>query len=50
MAFYTNLDPGDRGENISYRLSGKDVDGTARPVKQGRPRTLKPVGECFFVG
>ena len=33
---------------ISYWLSGKDVDGTARPVKQGRPRTLKPVDEFFL--
>lgn len=48
MALYHYLDPGDRGENISYWLSGKDVDGTARPVKQGRPRTLKPVDEFFL--
>ena len=48
MALYTYLDPGDRGENISYWLSGKDVDGTARPVKQGRPRTLKPVDKFFL--
>ena len=48
MALYTYLDPGDRGENIGYWLSGKDVDGTARPVKQGRPRTLKPVDEFFL--
>ena len=33
---------------ISYWLSGKDVDGTARPVKQGSPRTLKPVDEFFL--
>ena len=48
MALYHYLDPGDKGENISYWLSGKDVDGTARPVKQGRPRTLKPVDEFFL--
>ena len=48
MALYNYLDPGDRGENINYWLSGKDVDGSARPVKQGRPRTLKPVDEFFL--
>jgi len=48
MALYNYLDPGDRGENINYWFSGKDVDGTARPVKQGRPRTSKPVDEFFL--
>ena len=48
MALYNYLDPGDRGENINNWLSGKDVDDTVRPVKQGRPRTLNPV-EKFFL-
>jgi len=49
MALYNFLDPGARGENINYRLSGKDVAaGTAKPIKQGRPRSLKPADEFFL--
>jgi len=57
VAFYTGfpnyetmlaLDPGARGENINYWLSGKEVAGNAKPVKQGRPRSLKPVDEFFL--
>ena len=47
MALYNYLDPGARGENINYWLSGKDVAGTTKPTKQGRPRSLKPVDEFF---
>jgi len=52
MALYDYLDPGARGENINYWLSGKDSAGSAKAVKQGRPRSLKPVDEsfCHFVG
>lgn len=31
-----------------YWLSGKDVAGAAKPIKQGRPRSLKPVDEFFL--
>lgn len=48
MALYDFLDPGARGENINYWLSGKEVAGNAKPVKQGRPRSLKPVDEFFL--
>jgi len=48
MALYDYLDPGARGENINYCLSGKEVAGTAKPIKQGRPRSLKPVDEFFL--
>lgn len=48
MGLYNYLDPGARGENINYWLSGKDVAGTAKPTKQGRPRSLKPVDEFFL--
>ena len=48
MALYNYLDPGARGENINYWLSGKDTAGSARAVKQGRPRSLKPVDKFFF--
>ena len=48
MALYDFLDPGEQGENINYWLSGKDVDSTPKSVKQGRPRTLKPVEEFFL--
>ena len=48
MALYDFLDPGEQGENINYWLSGKDVDSTPKSVKQGRPRTLKPVDEFFL--
>lgn len=49
VALYNYLDTGATGENINYWLSGKDVAGTAKPIKQGRPRSLKPVDEFFFV-
>lgn len=45
---YNYLDPAARGENINYWLSGKDVAGTAKPIKQGRLRSLKPVDEFFL--
>lgn len=48
LALYDFLDPGARGENINYWLSGKEVAGNAKPVKQGRPRSLKPVDEFFL--
>ena len=48
MALYDYLDPGARGENIKYWLSGKDTSGSAKAVKQGRPRSLKPVDEFFW--
>lgn len=48
MALYNYLDPAARGENINYWLSGKDVAGTAKPIKQGRLRSLKPVDEFFL--
>ena len=48
MALYDYLDPGARGENIRYWLSGKDTSGSAKAVKQGRPRSLKPVDEFFL--
>ena len=48
MALYDYLDPGARGENINYWLSGEDVAGTAKPIKQERPRSLKPVDEFFL--
>ena len=48
MALYDYLDPGARGENIKYWLSGKDTSGSAKAVKQGRPRSLKPVDEFFL--
>ena len=48
VALYHFLDPGVRGENINYWLSGKEVAGNAKPVKQGRPRSLKPVDEFFL--
>ena len=40
MALYDYLDPGTRGENVNYWLSGKDVAGNVKPVKRGRPRSL----------
>ena len=46
-ALYDLLDPGEQGENINYWLSGKDVDSTPKSLKQGRPRTLKPVDEFW---
>ena len=48
MALYDYLDPGARGENINYWLSGKDTAGSAKAVKQGRPRSLKPVEEFLL--
>lgn len=48
MVLYDFLDPGEQGENINYWLSGKDVDSPPKSVKQGRPRTLKPVDEFFL--
>ena len=48
LALYDFLDPGARGENINYWLPGKEVAGNAKPVKQGRPRSLKPVDEFFL--
>ena len=48
LALYDFLDPGAGGENINYWLSGKEVAGNAKPVKQGMPRSLKPVDEFFF--
>lgn len=48
MALYNYLDPAARGENINYWLSGKDVAGTAKPIQQGRLRSLKPVDEFFL--
>ncbi|KAK2549093.1 hypothetical protein P5673_030462 [Acropora cervicornis] len=48
MALYDFLNPGEHGENINYWLSGKNVDSTPKSVKQGRPRTLKPVDEFFL--
>ena len=48
MALYDFLDPGEQGENIDYWLSGKDADSIPKSVKQGRPRTLKPVDEFFL--
>ena len=48
MALYGYLDPGARGENIHYWLSEKDTAGSAKAVKQGRPRSLKPVDEFFL--
>ena len=49
MALYDFLDPGEQGENINYWLSGKDVNSTPKSVKQGRPRTLKPMDEFFLL-
>ena len=34
MVLYDYLDPGTRGENINYWLSGKDVAGTAKPTNK----------------
>ena len=48
MALYNYLDPGARGENINYWLSGNDTAGSAKAVKQGRLRSLKPVDEFFL--
>ena len=48
MALYDYLDPGARGENINYWLSGKDTAGNAKAVKQGRLRSLKPVDEFLL--
>ena len=48
MALYDFLDPGEQGENIDYWLSKKDGDSTPKSVKQGRPRSLKPVDEFFL--
>ena len=45
MALYNYLDPGARGENINYWLSGNTTAGSAKAVKQGRLRSLKPVDE-----
>ena len=49
MALYDYLDLGARGDNIKNWLSQKDTSGSAKVVKQGRPRSLKPVDEVFFV-
>jgi len=48
MVAYDFLDPGARGENVNYWLSGKEIAGNAKPVKQRRPRSLKPVDEFFL--
>ena len=60
MAIYNYLDPGERGENINYWLSGStdtsvtyedDDDDDSEVIfnKRGRARALKPVGEYFMV-
>ena len=48
MVAYDFLDPGARGENVNYWLSGKEIAGNAKPVKQRRQRSLKPVDEFFL--
>ena len=53
MAVYTYLDPGERGENISYwRSSNADIfaDYTNEdPTKKGRARSSRPVDEFLMV-
>ena len=35
-------------KNVKHWFSGKDIDGTTKCEKQGRPRTLKPLDEFFL--
>ena len=53
MALYEYLNPGASGENINYWLSEKgdiqmDASFSDNTVKQGRPRSLKPLDEFFI--
>lgn len=48
MALYEYLDPGVNSKNVKHWFSGKDIDGTTKCEKQGRPRTLKPLDEFFL--
>ena len=51
MVLYDFLQPGANGENIHFSSSGREdvyTDTSEKPTKQGRPRSLKPVDECFL--
>lgn len=56
MAIYEYLDPGERGENISYWQSTTDITSDYSEnqtdeafTKEGRARSLKPLDEFFMV-
>lgn len=49
MALCEYLHPSDNSKNVKHWFSGKDIDGTTKWEKQGRPRTLKPLDELFLI-
>ena len=51
MAVFEYLDPGERGENISYWRSTTDNSDYSEDellTKKGRARSVRPIDECFY--